>query len=571
MAYVTPPTTTKETFTANGTGIYSFSIEYKDQADIQVLILGNNGFVVTPQNDVTNPWIFASLTQVQFTNGDPGSTIRIQRNTDINNIDATFALGSAIRAQDLNDNFSQLLFTTQEILQSDAIGPEGPQGIQGPEGPEGPQGVAGEDGKDGIDLTPGIYDPNSPPVCDTAGQGMIDAAGNIWVCDGNGTWVNSGPVQGPQGQQGIQGVKGDQGNQGDAGPKGEAGAPGIQGIQGPAGAQGIQGIQGDKGDKGDGGTAATVAVDTTTTVEYPANAQVNNVGNTTNAVLQFIIPRGQAGLQGPPGADGTSIQVKGAVATFTDLPTNAQEGDLWIVQDEAGEGYVWTGAEWLDVGPIRGPEGEKGDAATITVGTTTTGTEGTNASVTNSGTASAAEFNFTIPRGDKGIDGVAATVDVGTTTTLPAGFANLVTNVGSTSAAIFDFDLAAGDKGDPGTPATVTVGTTTTGNAGTNAQVTNSGTASAAILDFTIPKGDEGEKGDQGNPGTDGAAATVTVGTTTTGAAGTSAQVTNSGTTSAAEFNFTIPRGDKGDKGDPGVSPTGPYVLLDWSTYTLLP
>lgn len=29
--------------------------------------------------------------------------------------------------------------------------------------------------------------------------------------------------------------------------------------------------------------------------------------------------------------------------------------------------------------------------------------------------------------------------------------------------------------------------------------------------------------------------------------------------------------GEKGDKGDPGVSPTGPYVLLDWSSYTLLP
>ena len=361
MAYVTPPTTTKETFTANGTGIYSFSIEYKDQADIQVLILGNNGFVVTPQNDATNPWIFASLTQVQFTNGDPGSSIRIQRNTDINNIDATFALGSAIRAQDLNDNFSQLLFTTQEILQSDAIGPEGPQGIQGPEGPEGPQGVAGNDGKDGIDLTPGIYDPNSPPVCDTAGQGMIDAQGNIWVCDGNGTWVNSGPVQGPQGQQGIQGVKGDQGNQGDAGPKGEAGAPGIQGIQGIQGDKGDKGDAGTKGNKGDPGTAATVAVDTTTTVDYPADAQVTNVGNTTNAVLQFIIPRGQQGLQGLPGKDGTSIEVQGAVATFADLSSIiASEGDLWIVEDEGNIGYVWTGASWLNVGPIRGPEGPEG-------------------------------------------------------------------------------------------------------------------------------------------------------------------------------------------------------------------
>lgn len=53
-------------------------------------------------------------------------------------------------------------------------------------------------------------------------------------------------------------------------------------------------------------------------------------------------------------------------------------------------------------------------------------------------------------------------------------------------------------------------------------------------------------------PGADGAAATIAVGTTTTGAAGTSASVTNSGTTSAAVFNFTIPKGDQGIQGIPG-------------------
>jgi len=50
-------------------------------------------------------------------------------------------------------------------------------------------------------------------------------------------------------------------------------------------------------------------------------------------------------------------------------------------------------------------QAEKGDAATVTVGTTTTGNAGTNASVTNSGTTSAAVFNFTIPRGDTGAAG----------------------------------------------------------------------------------------------------------------------------------------------------------------------
>lgn len=54
--------------------------------------------------------------------------------------------------------------------------------------------------------------------------------------------------------------------------------------------------------------------------------------------------------------------------------------------------------------------------------------------------------------------------------------------------------------------------------------------------------------------GTDGVAATITVRSTTTGEAGTNANVTNSGTSSAAELNFVIPKGDKGDKGDPGTT-----------------
>lgn len=53
----------------------------------------------------------------------------------------------------------------------------------------------------------------------------------------------------------------------------------------------------------------------------------------------------------------------------------------------------------------RGPQGEtgeKGDAATITVGTVTTGDAGTDAAVENVGTEQDSILNFTIPRGDTG-------------------------------------------------------------------------------------------------------------------------------------------------------------------------
>ena len=53
----------------------------------------------------------------------------------------------------------------------------------------------------------------------------------------------------------------------------------------------------------------------------------------------------------------------------------------------------------------------------------------------------------------------------------------------------------AGPKGDDGLAATIQVGTVTTGAAGTNAEVTNVGTENAAVFNFTIPKGDPGEGG----------------------------------------------------------------------------
>lgn len=68
---------------------------------------------------------------------------------------------------------------------------------------------------------------------------------------------------------------------------------------------------------------------------------------------------GPAGPQGPAGADGTSVALKGSVATVGDLPAGATPGDLYVVTAD-GDGYVWNGATWDNVGPIRGPEGPAG-------------------------------------------------------------------------------------------------------------------------------------------------------------------------------------------------------------------
>lgn len=121
-----------------------------------------------------------------------------------------------------------------------------------------------------------------------------------------------------------------------------------------------------------------------------------------------------------------------------------------------------------------------------------------------------------------------------------------------------------GGGGGGGTAATIRVGTTTTLLPGSEATVTNSGTSSAAVFNFGIPAGEKGEPGEAGPQGEqgpqgeagpagadgkDGVAATITIGSVTTGEPGSDAAVTNSGTPADAILNFKIPRGESGGSG----------------------
>lgn len=65
-----------------------------------------------------------------------------------------------------------------------------------------------------------------------------------------------------------------------------------------------------------------------------------------------------------------------------------------------------------------------------------------------------------------------------------------------------------GGSSATGTAATIEIGTVTTGEAGSSASVTNSGTTSKAVFDFVIPKGDKGDPGPQGPKGEKGDAGT---------------------------------------------------------------
>jgi len=196
------------------------------------------------------------------------------------------------------------------------------------------------------------------------------------------------------------------------------------------------------------------------------------------------------------------------------------------------------GISGLTVGGNIDGGGGSGTSATIAVGTTTTGAEGTDASVTNVGTSSAAIFNFTIPRGTTGATGA-------TGATGPAGPQGPQGAQG-----IQGLTGATGPEGPAGaTGATGPAGPTgPQGEQGIQGIQGETGPAGA-----TGPQGPQGETGAQGPAGN---AATITVGSVTTGAAGSSVVVTNSGSSSAAIFNFTIP---KGDAGDPASTDDGSY------------
>ena len=97
---------TENTFTGNGsTTTYSFTFPYLKTTDIKASISGV----------ATTAFTLPTATTLQFNTAPANSSaIRIFRDTDTDSPAATFYAGSAIKSQDLNDNFLQNLYTTQE-------------------------------------------------------------------------------------------------------------------------------------------------------------------------------------------------------------------------------------------------------------------------------------------------------------------------------------------------------------------------------------------------------------------------------------------------------------------------
>jgi hypothetical protein len=134
------------------TTLFTFSFTYRAPSEVNVALLDPSTDLFVPIG--TDQWSLNNANTVEFVTAPPNSTvnnIRIYRDTNVDNIYATFQQGSAIRTEDLNQNFLQLLDKAQE-LDCDKISTS-----------------------DGIDSLPDV-DINNP----TTGQ-IIEYDGTDWV------------------------------------------------------------------------------------------------------------------------------------------------------------------------------------------------------------------------------------------------------------------------------------------------------------------------------------------------------------------------------------------------------
>ena len=92
----------------NSTTTYSFTFPYLKTSDIKASLDGV----------ATTAFTLPTATTLQFNTAPAtGALIKIFRETTVDELTATFYAGSAIKSEDLNENFTQNLYVTQEVNQ----------------------------------------------------------------------------------------------------------------------------------------------------------------------------------------------------------------------------------------------------------------------------------------------------------------------------------------------------------------------------------------------------------------------------------------------------------------------
>lgn len=190
--------------------------------------------------------------------------------------------------------------------------------------------------------------------------------------------------RGEKGENGAAGAKGDTGERGIPGERGLDGLPGVKGDKGDTGATGLPGAKGDTGDKGADGLPGERG-------ERGADGAKGDKGDT-----------GERGQDGKNGKSAYEIAVEnGYVGSKDDwlLSLIGLSGAPGKSAYELAGGHLNFDSESEWVASLKGAKGDDGKSATVTIGTVTTGET---ASVTNTGTESAAVLNFVLPAGGGG-------------------------------------------------------------------------------------------------------------------------------------------------------------------------
>ena len=109
---MTYSTEVSHTQTTTGNRDFSVTFPFRSTTDLRVQLAGVTKSLNTDYTIVQS----GASTVVNFNTAPAdNATIRIFRDTDIDAISSTFAAGSSIRASDLNDNNTQLLYAAQEF------------------------------------------------------------------------------------------------------------------------------------------------------------------------------------------------------------------------------------------------------------------------------------------------------------------------------------------------------------------------------------------------------------------------------------------------------------------------
>ena len=514
-----------------------------------------------------------------------------------------------ITTADVNNAVSTYVTAHKEELKGD----KGDKGDAGEKGDTGAKGDKGDKGDTGATGAKGVT-PTLKVGSTTTGNAGTNAV--VTMTDSNNVYTLNFVI--PKGE------KGDTGAKGEAGVKGQDGVKGADGITPTlrvgtvttlaAGSNATVtmsennnvytlnfGIpKGNKGDTGaSGGSGETTVVNPTITIGTVTSgdtASATITGDSPNYTLNLVLPKGDKGDKGDTGEAGSGgdVDLTGYAeltgATFTGnisspivaatkyfvTPTLVGEGDDSKYFHRVVFGHRnFDKMEFHEYGGLfRFLENKNGGV--------------------NDGRLlfqiSTSAVDSSVDLKERGVrvyspNNKPTAADLGITTgTNGATFTPAVDDAGNLSWSN-DKDLAnpntvnikgaKGDKGDKGekgdtgakgadgkTP-NISIGTVTTGAAGTNASATISGTTPNLTLDLTIPKGDKGSNGINGQT------PKISIGTVTTGAAGSSASASISGTTPNLTLNLTIPKGDKGDKGADGTVSKTVKTLTSASSVTL--